>query len=480
MKKLFAMLLCLSFVCQTLFLACKNQAKDEIPNKKDSSDPELKLVKLKILDAEVDLGKMEIEVSENEIDIEDITAWFDYGDVKEEAIGVAINGKEVFDVGSAEFMTLSVLEEKSKYKAWSKKVKVISVQKEMSLFVGWDYTNQPSDTDETFDTETVCFSVVAEEDIIQSITLHYDDKDVEMPVQQENIMQKVYWVASRIVCLPTDESKEYKITVKPIDSNKYRDTVVSYTLRGTKTPIDNAEFIYVGENPDVRVGVTWKDNCESTIPQDYGASSINVDCRTLSPSAKVMAKIVNQKNENEIIGQEVELTCADKNGVHTGSINLLQDKPSKVILYVVAEDGSTKDNNRGKWTAIYNPIDLYWSYNADDIATAELRKNKTEEYASIDVVKAQVQNNKIHLVFVTWAQDYGFVPKDMDRYTELDTFGEGEDQQTAYRLDVDVSTLNVGQTKDVVFTVMKNKNVDGEVIDPPVEASSYRVTINMK
>lgn len=481
MKKLFTMLLCSFFVCSTLFVSCKNQAKGGESDEKTKHDPELNLVRLKIFSTELDLEAMEVEVSENVIDIENITAWFDYGEVKEEAIGVTINGEEIFNVGSAEFMMLSVPEVKGKYKTWSKKVKVIHVQKEMNLMVGWDYQNQVPNTEQNFESETLTLSVVAEEDIIQSATLNYDEKDVEMPLRDEVSGLKTYFVASRIVLLPTDEVKEYKITVKPKDNKEYKDTVVSYRLKGTKAATNNAQFVYATEDEaDVSIDVKWKENCDSTVPQDYGASSLEVSCRTFSPRAKVMAKIVNPKNENEIIGSEITLTCAENNGMHTGNIPLLQDKPSQVVLYVVAEDGSTKDDTKGKWKAMYNPMDLYYSYNKADIATAELRKNKSEEYASIDVTKTLVQNDKIYLVFVTWAKDFGFAPKDASNYTELDTFGEGENKQTAYMLEVDVSTLNAGQAKDVVFTVMKDKDINGDKIEPSAEASSYKVTINMK
>ena len=83
-------------------------------------------------------------------------------------------------------------------------------------------------------------------------------------------------------------------------------------------------------------------------------------------------------------------------------------------------------------------------------------------------------------MFVTWAKDFGFAPKDASNYTELDTFGEGENKQTAYMLEVDVSTLNAGQAKDVVFSIMKDKDINGDKIEPSAEASSYKVTINMK
>jgi len=479
------MLLASFFVCSLLFVSCKNQGQGKKGGKHGEDakpDPELKLVKLKIFGNELnDLENMEIEVSEDVIDIENITAWFDYGDVKEEAIGVTINGKETFDVGSAEFMMLSVPEVKTRYKAWSGKVKVIHVQKEMSLMVGWDYQNQNSGTEETFGAETLCFSVVAEEDIIQSAILNYDGRDVDMPVREEITGPKTYWVASRIDLLPIDEPKDYKIIVKPKDSKEYKDTVVSYRLKGTQVPKNNAEFVYATEDEaDVSVDLKWKDKCESTVPQDYGVSSISVSCRTVSPRAKVMAKIVNPNDENKIIGREVALTCTDRNGVHTGEVLLLQDAPSQVVLYVVAEDGSTKNNTRGTWKAMYNPMDLYWSYKTDDIATAELRKNKNAEYASIDVTKTDVQNNTIHLVFVTWAKEFGFAPKDASNYTELDTFSVDEASQTAYRLDVDVSTLNAGEKKDVVFTIEKNKDINGDDLNPPVEAASYRVAINMK
>lgn len=481
MKKLFTILLYSFFVCSILFVSCKNQAKGGKSNSKNHSDPELKLVRLKMFNTEVEPESMEAEVSENVIDIEDITAWFDYGDIKDEAIGVTIDGKETFDVESAEFMTLSVPEVKGKYKAWSAKVKVIHVQKEMYLMVGWDYQNQVPSDEETLETEALNFSVLAEEDIMQSVTLNYDGKDVDMPLREEVAGLKTYWVASRIVLLPTDEPKDYKITVKPKDNKEYKDTVVNYKLKGTKVSDKNAEFVYPSEDEaDISIDVKWKDKCDSTIPQDYGASSIDVSCRTVSPRAKVKAKIVNPKDESKIIGQEIELTCADGNGVHTGEVPLYQEGPSQVVLYVVAEDGNTTNDTKGKWKAMYNPIDLYWSYKTDDIATAELRKAKTDEYASITVSKAQVQNDKIYLVFVTWSKDYGFVPQDVSKYTELDTFGEGEnDKQTAYQLEVDVSTLNAGSSQEVVFTILKNKDINGEDLNPAVPATSYKVTINM-
>ena len=110
--------------------------ENDTPNK-PKEDPQLTLKTLRIAGEEVDLQDMEYE-TKIEITSDEILATFDYGDEKDEAILVKVEG-DVFiaEKGKVKPMKLNVPAVKGLHAGWSGAVKVTVEKINMPIKVGY-------------------------------------------------------------------------------------------------------------------------------------------------------------------------------------------------------------------------------------------------------------------------------------------------------------------------------------------------------
>ena len=294
--------------------------------------------------------------------------------------------------------------------------------------------------------------------------------------------------------MSVDTFKTFTITIKPKDTDIYLDSTYTYRLKGTKIPNNNAEFVTINagteqdpdESPNLVCDITWVEGCGSPNYEDYGAKSLKMTAHTVSPRASVYVKKVDPLSATEaLLEGEQEIKLDNENGVHTKDITLFENKPTKLIAYVKAEDGVTTNDEKGKWQVIFNAVDLFWGYDDSKLGTKETRKTANKAYGEIKAKKADATANKIFIAFGIWDENTSFSPdesiKKMTDYKVLDSYGDPDyGLFTAYQFSVDVSDLNVGQSKEIDIPVMRIANDENEPLDEPIKAFTYKVKITIE
>jgi len=465
--------------------------ENDKPNK-PKDDPPLVLQTLKIADKYVDIDLMKCEVKV-EVTSDEIVATFDYGDEEDEAILVKVEG-DVFiaEEGKEKPMYLSVPAVKGLHAGWHGTVTVTVEKIAMPIKVGYNGTEVLNGKEEEIDIESVDISVTSKEDVIKEVIINDGKKDhsVQIKHNSETALQDEEWQASKVFLLDTKDFTTYTITIKPKNENLFLQTTYTYKLKGSKIDETNAEFDYVQEEegpaPHVLCDIEWVKGCESLTYVDYGARSLKMTARTVSPRASVYVKKVSPiDNKEEVLEGESEIKLKNDLSFHTGTIELFKDKPTKLIAYVVAEDGSTKNNEKGKWQMVFNPVDLFFDYTEEKLATEALRKTATATYKTIEIEKNKIQGNKFFIAFAIWEEKLGFdvgqSVKEMIDYKKLDTFGIADyAQYTAYQISVNTEDLKKGGSKEISIPVMRIKDIEDETLDEPIEAFTYKITILAK
>ena len=495
MKKINNWIFCVSAFLLIL-TSCDHKGNDYSPVAKP--DPKLVLRSLLILGQDLgieDLKNIEC-VAVSTITADDITAKFDYGDEKDEAIGVVVEAEEgVFKVDKEKttIMKISVPAEKGRHLSYEMEVKV-SVQKiPLPVDMGYNDAPQKNGTEETLNLENVELMVQAGEDIIKEVIINDGTKDYKLSVDYvpETKELDAYYIATKVFQLKTDDFTTFTITAKPKDENTYLDTVYTYRLKGTTIPKDNAEFIYIqngdDEDPYVICDMQWcNEECESIFIESYGAISLKMTARTMSPRASVYVKKIDPLSATEeLLEGENEVKLENEQGIHKGSITLFENKPTCLVAYVKAEDNTTTNVTKGKWKVVFNSVDLFWGYDDSKLQTNELRKTANKAYAEIEATKASVVGNKIYIAFGIWEEKLGFKPDksitEMADYKMLDSYGDPSyGQFTTYQFSVDVSEVNVGNSKEIEIPVMRVVDDEEEPLDEPIKAFTYKVKITMK
>ncbi len=328
--------------------------------------------------------------------------------------------------------------------------------------------------------ESIVISVEAESNIIAEVTIGEKEKDeVVCPVEEKTLITgKKIWEAQRDVSLlDNDENaveKIFRIIVKPIDTEGYRETTCEYTIKGTKIPKNNAEFVYTNKKvPDIRSINDWIPSLESKFSDDYGVKAVKLIAYTVSPKAKVKYQIIDLDDKPIEGFPENEMT--NDKGTHTlEKINMFGNKPTRIKLWVIAEDGHTTDDKKGLWKFTYNPVPLTWGYENHEKGA----KYTTKAYDTIEIDKAKVgADKKIYLVFATWNEKNGYtilnegLPSFQTDCVKLETLGR---YQQYYKTSIDVSTLvsepSTQNELEAVFKLQKKG----------IECINYRVKIKLR
>lgn len=455
-----------------------------------NKDPKLILKYLRIGKTEVDVNDspMTCGVRKEEIEAREITARFDYGDEEEEAIGVELEGGTfVVDKTQPKAMKMRVPASKGLYQEWTGVVMINVEAQDMEVAIGFDGKAKPDGAVEELKTEVVEFIVQCREDHVDKAIINDGTTDHELKLKEFEGPQDSKFYANRIsFLLDTEAYTTYKITVKPKDSALYSETVVSYKVKGTKIPDNNAEFIYIAESnnqasPDVNCDITWVSGCESTFYEDYGAKSLKMTAYTVSPRASVFVKTVNPTDDS-LIGTEVMLT-GDGKGMHEGVVTLFPDKPTKLIAYVKSKNNTT-DDEKGKWQMKFNSVDLFWGYDDTKLFSEALRKDANKGYSEIIIEKSKATTNKVYIAFSIWGEKHGFIPSDtvkgMSDFAELDTVGDDDNGYiTTYKFSVDVQSLNVGDAKNIEIPILRFLDANGTNLTSPIEAFKYALKLKI-
>jgi len=269
-----------------------------------------------------------------------------------------------------------------------------------------------------------------------------------------------------------ETEKTYVIKVTPIDKQKYDTVLYKFHLTGKKQSQDNAEFLtdQFG-HPRVKTPWTCKDpSLKTDFYNDYGVEKIKIIAQTKSPRAKVKYQFVNAVTNQPIPGTEGSLTSDGKGKHISDEITLYADKSTKVKAWVISENNTT-DDTTGVWYRSFNEVPVFWSPKAQPTGD-EIAANKA--YDKIEVRKTDVEAGIINLAIIVWNENEGHA-------VLSDGLGAGHTpfvkvgqlpnkKQEMWHGIVNVSSMQVGQTKDIFIKINKDN----------VECINHKITIVMK
>lgn len=325
----------------------------------------------------------------------------------------------------------------------------------------------------TVDAEWTEFFLEDEEGLADSCTI--DGHVVEIK-KVKTSSGSYFYKAKKALDLPLDSEKEFIFSVNPKDASKYRITTCSYTLKGKSAGDDNAEFVNKGKPNKFKAKVSnkieWKAGL--TPPEytnEYGSIATTITAYTVSARATVKYKKVRPIDNTDLPGEVEHEMTRNSGGEHTIRIELNEDKPTCIKLFVVAPNGTVGKTTKSVWTYVYNPLPMRWDY----ITHAEGKEFPMSHraYDEITIKASDVKENKIYVVFFPWVQtgkkpytpDGSALPAYQENFTLLNTSDTRQYWQTV----VNVKDLLDGsvQSLDIFFPL----RVEG------VECFKYKVVI---
>ena len=343
---------------------------------------------------------------------------------------------------------------------------------DMPLAFGVDMKLQKDGAVLKLNAENALVLVQAKSDIMKSVTITIKDVDsspVDCEVKPLQDAKGVpFWQASRDVnLLDGDATPERTIIIKvePNDPKKYLPATRTYKITGTKIAKNNAKFVIEKRQPKVYAKVEYKAGAEGQYLDDYGVTSIKFT-GVYTESAKATVRYAVISPTGDMIDFPTGTTPTEKykvmsnnKGVHTtDAITLFTDKPTKLKVWVVAEDGNTTDDTNGLYIINLNPISLKWSYQAKDKANAKFEDFENDAYDEIEIKKSQIQDTDKHIYIAVrvWDDDKGgFKVKDTEGQGAFEKLTQTDDEKDnlkqTYMLKFDVSKLKDGQENELAF-----------------------------
>lgn len=307
-------------------------------------------------------------------------------------------------------------------------------------------------------------------DDIESVKIGKEGEEVEARLEtfQDSGDETVYSY-TKFVSLSKDGTyQRFVIKAIPKNKTKYRTTDCVFELAGSRVAMANAELagrLTFGGNfePYVKSEVKFYDNKEHQYISDYGATSVKFEAQTINPRAKIKyafvdgdGKVIPMPGDNVAIEKEMSVKEADF-GIYEASFSLFNDKPTNLLVYVLAEDGSSKDDKKGKYLYTYNPITLKWDITLDKTKGEDFRLNA---YNEIIVDKKNVNENKIYVSFSIWKNYEIDKNYQWTSYQKMpEKFGpepESWENERWYKTDVDVSSLSVTNPLEIVIPILEN------------------------
>ena len=307
-------------------------------------------------------------------------------------------------------------------------------------------------------------------DEIESVKIGKEGEEVEVPLETfEDENKKTVYSYTKFVSLSKDGTyQRFVIKAIPKDKTKYRTTDCVFELAGSCVAMANAELAgrltFGGKfEPYVKSEVKFYDNKEHQYISDYGATSVRFQAQTINPRAKIKyafidgdGKVIPMPGETVATEKEMSVKEADF-GIHEATFSLFDDKPTNLLVYVLAEDGSSKDDKKGKYLYTYNPITLKWDTTLDKTKGEDFRVNA---YNEIIVDKKIVNENKIYVSFSIWKTYIIDEKYQWASYQKMpEKFGpepESWENERWYKTDIDISSLSVTNPLEIVIPLLEN------------------------
>ena len=342
----------------------------------------------------------------------------------------------------------------------------------MPLLVGFNGEVKKDGDRATIAQEIVNLLVQTDYDIIKEVKIGEKGKDEAVcDVKKLQGAKGVFYQAIRTVSLiENNETPEKTIVVKvlPKDEGTFLGATYTFYITGTKIPENNAKFIYEKDKPKISTSVKFKAGCASKHGDDYGSTSASFIAYTVSTRAKVFYIFTDVDGKPLPNTQAVELTNSGDGSHKSEQIQLFEDKPTFIALFVVAEDGNTTDKEEGTWLAKLNPVFLAWDYEKRD----NFADYKNEAYDVITLDKTKVQDNKIFVSFMVWKESYGFT---VDSSSLPQYQGAFEKQNAtkimqSYTTEVNVEKLIDGSEQSLEIKLPIKKGT--------IDCLTYKVKIN--
>lgn len=297
---------------------------------------------------------------------------------------------------------------------------------------------------ETLEAECATLLLQSKEDVIGSVEIgevgNLSSPQVE---KHTDASGNFFWEAKKRVHLDTETGKVFVLKVTPKDTNEYLPVECRYTLKGTAIGKQNAEFKKdANERPIVLSNIDWKEGLEgNNFVEAYGAQKLVLEAHTKSPRAHVKAQFVDPLTDLPLQDSPVIDLSVNEFGEHISSkISLLEYRPTKMKIWVVAQDNSTVDAENGQVFVTYNPILLNFGYEKKP----ESIKYPNKAYGEVEVEKEKVKaDGKIYLVFGIWKEDYGYTVDNSNLTNKQSKFLklEAVDDLDYYRTAVDVKSI---------------------------------------
>jgi len=302
-----------------------------------------------------------------------------------------------------------------------------------------DYTNG---WQQSFKVDRITLAVEAESDVINEVRLEGEG----VTVKKIKKKGKAIWRAEKTVNLKIGEYKEFTFEVEPKDSSVYRKVVHKCSCRGAKTNKSNVDFESLFE--PVYGEITFFDGSNNSI-MSYGAKKLILKAHTVSAKSKVYYRVTSKLGDNVTsdglpLGKESDY-------VHkSGEITLIEDKPTRIIVWVQSE--STYKKSKAK-RLVFNDVQLKWDKEIKTEGEKFSFNNST--YGEIEVRKSELTNNKMYLAFSIWKDDFAIdesyaYPSYQGGFEKLEVFGERQ----WYRTIIDVSTLTSSNELEVALPIL--------------------------
>ena len=341
----------------------------------------------------------------------------------------------------------------------------------MPLVYGINKKTVKSGDKEKVEDEKAIIRVQARMEIMQKVVIGEEGKDeaeCSVVAMKDNNNQP-YWEALREVPLVEGNNtpeKKIVIRVTPIDADLFAPATCNLSITGTKKAPDSAAF-KKNKYGEAEIGgevVEMLEGCDARYYTDYGVKVVRLNAKTVSPEASVKYSVVGlDGNPIGFVGADgkpdsavLEKTMTNSSGEHVSEdIRLFEDKPTRVLLWVVSKNGQT-DTKNGLVLKILNYMELGWAYTKPNKANSELELEDYESKAW-DVVKINKDSipadGKIHFLFKT-LEKYIY-PIVTDDVAEGQTpFEEAKDLsptfQYCYITTLDVSSLKTEPTKELL------------------------------
>ena len=341
----------------------------------------------------------------------------------------------------------------------------------MPLVYGINTETVKSGDKKTVEGEKATIRVQARMEIMQKVVIGEEGKDeaeCSVVAMKDNNNQP-YWEALREVpLLEGNNTPEKKIVIRvtPMDADLFAPATCNLRITGTKKAPDSAAF-KKNKYGEAEIGgevVEMLEGCDARYYTDYGVKVVRLNAKTVSPEASVKYSVVGlDGNSIGFIGADgkpdpavLEKTMTNSSGEHVSEdIRLFEDKPTRVLLWVVSKNGQT-DAKNGLVLKILNYMELGWAYTKPNKANSELELEDYESKAW-DVVKINKDSipadGKIHFLFKTLEKYiYPIVADDVaEGQTPLE---EAKDLsptfQYCYTTTLDVSSLKTEPAKELL------------------------------